>query len=526
MPNSYKTFGLFGRLYSATTKQFLSFTCKQNCRLTIPLLVLLTTCLYCLPIQAKYGGGSGTADDPYLILTGAQINAIGTNPDDWDKHFRLMADIDLADFAGTSFNIIGTDWNNPFTGVFDGNGKNILNFSYSSTNRDWAGLFGYVFDPDAQIRGLRLIGPNVVARAASNIGSIVGWLRDGTVINCHVEDGSVSGNIRVGGLVGSNDGTIANCYATGNVLGNDEVGGLVGQNSETITNCSASGSVSGNDNVGGLVGENWTTITRCASSGIVVGSSYVGGLVGWNYGGDIMSCCATGSVVGHENVGGLAGLNSDTGIIANCYSTSQVSATSSVGGLVGTNGTPYLGCTCTFGAISNCFSAGSVTGQMIVGGLVGNNQFGPIAHSCWDSETSGRSSMCGAQDDLGTGCGYSGCKTTAQMQLASTYTSAGWDFVAESINGTDDIWCICEGMDYPKLTWQFVTGDFDGDGKVSLVDFAIFATRWLGTDSGLWCGGTNLNNDADVDFIDLQRFTENWLTGKQWVNIADRTLDK
>ncbi len=43
--------------------------------------------IFGLPAQAKYAGGSGTAEDPYLIATAEQMNAVGLNPEDWDKHF-------------------------------------------------------------------------------------------------------------------------------------------------------------------------------------------------------------------------------------------------------------------------------------------------------------------------------------------------------------------------------------------------------------------------------------------------------
>jgi len=47
-------------------------------------------------------------------------------------------------------------------------------------------------------------------------------------------------------------------------------------------------------------------------------------------------------------------------------------------------------------------------------------------------------------------------KTTAEMQTASTFLDAGWDFVDETENGTDDIWWILEGQDYPRLWWEMV----------------------------------------------------------------------
>ncbi len=48
-------------------------------KLTIILLVLLAVCLFGRPAEAKYGGGSGEPNDPYLIYTTEQMNAIGDN---------------------------------------------------------------------------------------------------------------------------------------------------------------------------------------------------------------------------------------------------------------------------------------------------------------------------------------------------------------------------------------------------------------------------------------------------------------
>jgi hypothetical protein len=45
--------------------------------------------------QRKYGGGSGTADDPYLIATAEDLIALGDDPNDYNKHFILTDDIDL-----------------------------------------------------------------------------------------------------------------------------------------------------------------------------------------------------------------------------------------------------------------------------------------------------------------------------------------------------------------------------------------------------------------------------------------------
>jgi hypothetical protein len=41
------------------------------------------------------------------------------------------------------------------------------------------------------------------------------------------------------------------------------------------------------------------------------------------------------------------------------------------------------------------------------------------------------------------------------MKTLSTFTSAGWDFVGETANGTNDYWRMCvDGVDYPRLAWE------------------------------------------------------------------------
>ncbi len=76
---------------------------------------------------------------------------------------------------------------------------------------------------------------------------------------------SVRGNIAVGGLVGLNEGSIADSYATGSVSGSkDKVGGLVGDNRSSIERAYASGSVlstNGEALLGGLVGTNSGTVS-------------------------------------------------------------------------------------------------------------------------------------------------------------------------------------------------------------------------------------------------------------------------
>ncbi len=171
----------------------------------------------------------------------------------------------------------------------------------------------------------------------------------------------------------------------------------------------------------------------------VIGSgSYVGGLVGHN-GGSVTDCYTMGvvSVEDGLGVGGLVGANS--GDVTHCYSTAVVSGTDEVGGLVGSND----------GAVTQCYSTGLVRSDTSigVGALVGSGPATRVTSSFWDIQTSGQTKSAG-----GTG------KTTAEMQTASTFIGAGWDFVDETANGSEDIWKIAEGLGYPRLSWEKYSG--------------------------------------------------------------------
>jgi len=284
-----------------------------------------------LPARAKYGGGSGQPDNPYLIFNANHMNEIGVEPNDWNRHFKLRADIDLAGFSGTSFNIIGS-YSNPFAGVFDGNGHSICNFTYSSTGTNYIGLFARV---TGLIKDLGLVDPNVNAAAAGFVGSLTGN-NSGKIINCYTQGGSISGGGKIGGLVGSNGGIILNSFADCNVSGT---------------------------------------------------ADYVGGLAGDNYMGRIISCYSSGSVDAEANcVGGLTGFSD--WIISESYATGAVSGSDHVGGLVGYNQRTFF--STPSGTVAKCYAVGAVFGENSFGGLIGFNDNGPVYSSFWDTQTSGQ----------------------------------------------------------------------------------------------------------------------------------------
>lgn len=48
------------------------------------------------PFSSDFAGGSGTEDDPYIIMTPAQLNNVRFH---LDSHFKLGADIDLFHYS-------------------------------------------------------------------------------------------------------------------------------------------------------------------------------------------------------------------------------------------------------------------------------------------------------------------------------------------------------------------------------------------------------------------------------------------
>ena len=189
-----------------------------------------------------------------------------------------------------------------------------------------------------------------------NTGGLVGQLRSGSIQNSN-SSGFVSASNSawyVGGLVGVNNATINNSWASGNVsssngINNESYGGLVGLNNATISNSWASGHISSNGNrsseYGGLVGSNnGGTISKSWASGNVfntgIGSNNFnyGGLVGRNNGATISNSWASGNVVGiANNYGGLVGGTSGNGSnIIQSWASGAVTGFT-VGGLVAQN---------------------------------------------------------------------------------------------------------------------------------------------------------------------------------------------
>ena len=258
---------------------------------------------------ADGGGESGTAEDLGYIYDSNTKTYTVYNADGllaWNEaaqkdrsiNCTLNADIDL---TGKGWTPIGTDYDNSYTGTFDGGGHTIMGLTVT-TNYQYVGLFGRLGEAGT-VKNVVMEGVN--NHSLGYAGGVVGFSRGGT-----------------------------------------------------IENCSVSGSVSGTLCAGGVVGAQWeASITGCSSSATVKGTRYVGGVAGeTNSDATMAACYATGNVtieLGHRDrvdVGGLVGLNAGCNGLLACYATGNVTSTGSsagkvyIGGLLGGNYTTVTAC--------------------------------------------------------------------------------------------------------------------------------------------------------------------------------------
>jgi len=214
-----------------------------------------------------FAGGTGTVEDPFLISTPEHLNNVRYKLDQpW--YFKLTQNIDLTAYLSSERDgyEIADGWepigslSPQFPGHFDGDGYVITGLRINRPSQNLGGLFG-----------------------RTDIGSSI--KRVGLV------DVDVTGSAAVGGLAGTNMGSISDSFVTGKVTASNlYAGGLVGNSAGTITNSYALVTVnSTSTDVGGLVGKVMSTgvgvVSTSFSAGKVTGTTgSTGGLIGVNDG--------------------------------------------------------------------------------------------------------------------------------------------------------------------------------------------------------------------------------------------------
>ena len=318
--------------------------------------------------------------------SGCKGYEIGTGA---DGEAAVVIDLDVVPFnTGTGWDPIG-----PYISVYEpygfgaileGNGNVIDNLFINKTlhNSGNLALFDTI-NSKGKVRNLGLT--NVSVTGSSRTANPV--------------------HIKAGALAGRNAGLVRNSYSTGTVSVNGAT--------DTVA--------------GGLVAYNRLGIIHTSHSSVTVTASNIlgsflsaGGLVGYSWHAQVAASYATGTVTATNGspwrggIGGLMGRNLGSSIRAS-YSTGVVTLPS--------------------------------TSRVPAGGLVGENRRdygadGIVAHSYYDSETSG-------QSDAGKGAG----KTTAELQSPTGYTGiyANWNMDLNGDRKRDYPWNFGTSNDYPTL---------------------------------------------------------------------------
>jgi len=247
-------------------------------------------------------GGAGTVGDPYQINDATELasvsNCLGAGNS--GKYFKVMNDIDLnvAPYnTGSGFSPIGNN-SNSFYGKFDGDYKTISNLFIYLPSTNYVGLFGHT-STGSIVEKVALMNVNINGGSYA-IGALAGYV-SGMVRYSSVYGGTVTGLMRLGGLVGQNSGTLQYSFASttvtqkaasgdccvGGLLGGSENGGITnnsysrGPVIHTSSGQGAFGGCIGNTNLSGAIsyiystGRVYSLSTNPSNFEGLIGTSYV-----------------------------------------------------------------------------------------------------------------------------------------------------------------------------------------------------------------------------------------------------------
>ncbi len=504
-------------------KSFVSFT--------LAIVFMLFTVLFgvanitaALSFTDIFASGTGMESDPYIIETAAQLvnfaKSVNAGNRYSNEYIRLANDIILNDTNdwenwGTTtpankWTPIGKNYPNCFSGTFDG-GLHTVSGVYIKTASQYQGLFGYVY-----LGTIKNIGvTNSHITGGKTVGGVAGCV-DGAIINCY-NTGAVNGSDNyVGGVAGSVIGTATNCHNTGAVNGRNWVGGVMGDIAkDTATNCYNIGPVNGTDWVGGVAGcVVWSSIvTYCYNTGAVSGNATVGGIIGFIMDGTVINSYNTGAVSGTEHyyTGGVAGYLQQ-GAVTNCYSTGAISETDYAGGVAG-----YV---YSSGTVTDCYYFNGTA----EGGVDGEDAAGQ-ATALTDEQMKHQTSFAGWDFDAVWGinsgeypkliwqtAGAGKPETLAEALLETVafddgfargfiadtkingYYIGNYDIKMYSVDGMTDVTRSNLATGYIIKLFDgdgvlsdtaavVVTGDINGDSKITNLDYIAVRLHIMGTSS-------------------------------------------
>ncbi len=255
--------------------------------------------------------------------------AVECTLDSYSEGVRVVLDNDL-DLSGVVFHPIPS-----FSGSFDGGGHTISGMN-PATDGSHQGLFRYI-QAKGTVQDLKVEGRVAPSSSRSSIGGIAGT-NYGTIRECSFE-GKVEGLNMIGGIAGDNYGSIEGCTMSGSVSGKRYTGGIAGYSTGYIGECTNSAQVNTSITEGGLELSQLNLadiinpeLTSAEDTDVVSDS---GGIAGYSSG--VLSACRNDGEVGYPhygyNVGGIAGRQS--GYVNRCENHGQILGRKDVGGIVG-----------------------------------------------------------------------------------------------------------------------------------------------------------------------------------------------
>lgn len=291
----------------------------------------------------EYGGGKGTAENPYIINYYDQLLRLSEQKA--KGYFIQTADIAFprnTERTSISTKKISHGFENKSYDyfVYDGQGYSIKNMSGDG------GLFGII--SASTIRNVVIDGANIKSGEYSNVGFICNEVISYSFPASEGDEFFSTGNSRIVGC------KVLNSKITAD--GAENIGGICGFGGD-ISDCMADGiAVSGGKSIGGIVG-NACIVTGCIANNITVSGSAVsvGGIAGTAYGVELFNSgekphCAGGSIIGcsvrtftstAENSGGIVGTataHNVSAYIKSCYAANIYLNGTNNGGIVGADG--------------------------------------------------------------------------------------------------------------------------------------------------------------------------------------------
>ena len=365
--------------------------------------------------------GSGTEEDPFIISSYDHFKRLRDVANDQVKnnllfsntHFLQTNDIDMDRASWDSDHEagwlpIGNLSNNPFRGIYDGDGHKVKNLWSFRGNSAGIGLFGFVENStfkNVKMENTRVEGSFAVGTLLGSAVSAGTHRGNSGLFCCATDNGYVkgcNGSVGVGGLAGVVDlyGVLVvdSCMNNSTAIsGSYGVGGILGASSfysQTYVQQSKNKAdvTSEYSCAGGIVGSADTImVIGCANDGKITGATAyqigdeenggygAGGIVGGAGMSFLYACDNTGDIEGSIGVGGIIGstrigseeLLFNNALVKSSSNSGKISGYTAVGGICGE---AQFGCYAVY-------NAGEIlsTGQnSYIGGIVGNTSISVV----------------------------------------------------------------------------------------------------------------------------------------------------